>query len=671
MFDSMVESVNSLAFLSWQWREETWLYLMLLPFVWAIFRWLLAEKQQANYADKHLWQWVKVDSESSLSSWSSQGVLHRTGQVFSGWVLKQLKPSRYLAIAWLALMVVLAGPRSSVSQNENITRDGMDVLMVLDVSRSMQVEDETPNRFEYAKALMQSYINRLQPNDRLGLMVYAGKPHLVTPLTFDRGLFAHYLNLVHPAMLPTMGSQLQPALAFGAKHLAQTAGRHQVMMVWTDGQEDEWKPNKSPQGMAQFTQSKIASILVGVGQSYASNIPDKSDASGQLHINGLLVKSRLESLALKQMAAQINGHFIKAEDEMAFLETLMGFSVREGAFSNSRSEASSRLVWVDHAQPFVWLALVMLLLTFNGVKVTGNQSKALKSLAALCAVGLIAFNAPSSAYASERANAVLTQPVSTESHQAYQNFIAKEYELSQQYYDELGGFFGWFGAGASAYRLEDFASAVLYFRQAALVGVSEKQRSDALYNLGNSYYMANLLPQAIASYQQALNYDIDNAKTQHNLALAKKRRKQEAGRQQEKEQGEGQGKGSQSRDSEGAFYGGKKPDPSDPGKGVSGDAPDGSKDGKDFVLPDEEERTDFHLNSNPHSALEMTENNPQSSSQAILTAQQNRQNIESFEQTMRQFQDHQSLLLQRLFEREEGFKAAQEKSHPISGVKPW
>lgn len=667
MFENMINTVNEWAFLSWQWREATWLYLMLVPFIWAVFSRLLAEKQQANYADKHLWQWVKVDGSARLSSWRAQD-----------WLLKQFKPSRYLAIAWLALIIVLAGPRSSVLQSQEITRDGMDVLLVLDVSRSMMVQDETPNRFIYAKTLIQTYINRLQPNDRLGLMVYAGKPHLVTPLTFDRDLFQHYLNLVNPTMLPTMGSQIKPALTFGANHLMQTAGRHQVMMVWTDGQEEEWKPSDLPEGYAQLAEANLAPIIVGVGEPYASNIPDKAHASGHLHINGLLVKSRLESLGLQQVAEQINGHFITAADDLAFLENLMALSVSENAFSNSRKEQSNHLVWEDHSQPFLWLGLLMLLLAFYGLSLKAslgkrvNKSSGLPSIVSLL-VGLgFVFNIPNPAYASDLPEIAISQPASAEMNMAYQNFSDKDYELSQQYYDELGGYHGWFGAGASAYRLDDFASAVLYFRQAAVVGMSEKQRSDALYNLGNSYYKANLLPRAIESYQQALIYDADNAKTKHNLALAERRRQQEAGRQQQDEQGKGEGEGSESRDSEGAFYGGNKPDPSEAGEGVSGDAPEGSKDGKEFVLPDEEERTEFNLTNQQNSALDMVANVSENSEvQAILVAQQNRQNVEAFEQTMRQVQDSQSMLLQRLFEREEGFKAAQEKPHAIPGVKPW
>lgn len=203
---------------------------------------------------------------------------------------------------------------------------------------------------------------------------------------------------------------------------------------------------------------------------------------------------------------------------------------------------------------------------------------------------------------------------------------------------------------------------MVYFQQAAVQALSDQQRAYALLNLGNSFYQAGLFAQAIESYQQALLYDPDYLKAKHNLALAQKQRQRQSGQQQNEETGEGQGQGQSSRDNEGAFYGGQKPDPS-PGEGASGDAPEGDKDGKEFVLPDMPDQMDYSLDNQNALSLNSTAN-------AILDQQQRRQRIEAFEKQLGLIQDNQQQLLKHLFEREEGFQAHQTQAHPLPGVNP-
>jgi Ca-activated chloride channel family protein len=242
--------------------------------------------------------------------------------------------------------------------------------------------------------------------------------------------------------------------------------------------------------------------------------------------------------------------------------------------------------------------------------------------------------------------------------QAYQN---RDYELATEYFDEVGGYFGWFNAGDAAYRNKDYESAVFYFRQALLSAGNDRQRARALYNLGNTYYQSNLLPLAIEAYQGALLYQPDYAKAKHNLAVAQWRLKQE--RMGKKKKGAGGGKSS--KDNEGAFYGGQKPsEQNEPGKGGDGDAPEGNKNGKDFQLPPAEDEQQYDLTAQPISILTEEGN-------AILSQQAQARKIERLEQSLQQVEDKQSELLQRLFEREEGFEAHQTEKHQLPGVQPW
>lgn len=683
----------------WEWRDAQTLWFMLVPVVWWLIAYVIKKRQTAHYADAELLPWVKADAtarnglnaSAGLSDGEDKSANPQPGRFFSSYPFgrrvlglwhfiqrgfgRLVSPMTFLSFAWIAMIIALAGPRSAIPAPNESSRAGVDILIGLDVSRSMLVQDMGGNRFIFSRALIESLLNRLEPNDRVGLMVYAGKPHLVTPLTLDRALFKHYLSLVRPGMLPTRGSQIYPALDFGLKHLKQTAGKAQVLVMLTNGEPVEYQPQTLPEDLAKRsdkTSDKGASdtkvILVGVGKNAASRIPEFTDPTGYLHAFGKLVTSRLEADFLKKLAGQVGGEYLQATNQGAFLQQLLD-AVTEQA--QKRTIVSSTPIWQDHAWPFELAAFILLVLAFYPIKLRSEVSSSVGVLAVgLISASLLGLPTPSQAQddvESPSADLSASQQISKQQ-RAYQAFQSNEFDLSEQLYDGLNQYDGWFGAGDAAYRAADYESAVLYFTQAAVGGRNDQERAQALFNLGNTFFKSNLFPQAIEAYEQALVYLPDYDKAKHNLELAKKmQRQQRKGKQQNDEKGNGSGRGDQSRDAEGSFYGGQKPN-NDPGKGVSGDSQEGEKQAKDFVLPDEEDRTDFRLK--PSEKLQATDK-AEETANAILDQQKRRRTIEKFEQKMQQVQDKQSLLLQHLFEREEGFQAEQEQAHDLPGVKPW
>lgn len=660
---------NLLSIVNWQWRDAQTLWFVLVPIVWWLVNRILRQRSVNNYADSHLLAWVKVENEITiknsvfqLKSTQGGGLGHGFGGRFvaflghlSAFVASLMafvfKPVLMLSVAWICVIIAMAGPRSSVPSPDEYTRAGVDVLVAVDLSLSMTAQDVRPNRYLFMRSLIESLSNRLQANDRLALLAYEAQPHLVSPLSFDRGLFQNYLGLLRPNMLPTQGSQIKPALVFGEEHLQQTAGNARVLIVFSDGEPKNFVEQEEPTGFADLMSSNTKIILVGVGENARVKIPDASHASGYLHHSGLLVTTRLEEPFLQSLAGRIKGVYLKSDTSQLFMNKLLNEVALD---AEKRHFESTHTVWEDHAMPFIWIAFFSLLMAFYPIKWrTNNVTKTAPIL--LLAVWLHFLPIDSLA---GKAQIQLEQ----EAFSAYKN---KNYDLSQQLYDGVEGYQGWFGAGAAAYKAEDYESSVAYFRQSVLVGVTIQQRSDALFNLGNSYYRANLLLQAISAYQQALKYLPANEKTKHNLALAQQRRQIEEGMQRKDEQGDGTGKGSQSRDDEGAFYGGQKPN-SDPGEGVAGDSPEGEKQGKDFVLPQLTNETDFSLQSSTRLTL-----NDTSMGNSILAKLHQEQRMEKFSQAMKGVQDNQAKLLMGIFEREEGFQSVQNEPHEVPGVKPW
>ncbi|WP_029408739.1 VWA domain-containing protein [Thiomicrorhabdus sp. Milos-T2] len=690
------------------WRAPIWLWALLLPVLVAVVQRFLKQRQKQNYADSHLWPWVAVDSPQTTRPGSS-GFEFKQIMFWPINLLRGLfRPSRLLALAWLCFVIAIAEPRSLDTTYDMQTRQGVDVMVDLDVSRSMTAEDVQPNRFLYAKSIVESLVNQLETNDRVALSVFGGQPHSVLPLTYDKSVFSKSLNLIEPGMLPTQGSWLDLALIGALNTLSQTGRPAKVLLVFTDGAPPFWKPIELPSIVQQLKAAKsqkqsdtgVKVIYIGVGQTRSTTIPDPTHSSGNLHVNGLLVQSRLEENQLVKLADKTEGLYLRAQSGQDFMQKLMDEIAQT---TSAYQESQPRKNWHSYSQPFMVIGIISLLLAFYGWQLILGLLNAIKTvwdsllggastdnekphpqndlgkstnihsllltglLLPIVLLGLNSWSTPANAENNHSSKQTLQQ--------AYQAFNSESYELAESLYDAVPNYKGWFGAGASAYKNGDLEAAVLYFRQAAWQAPTQHMRAQSLYNLGNSYYQANLLPQAIESFKQALLYQSPYEKAEHNLALAQERLNLEIQGKLKKSDkpGKEDSEGSRGSDSQGAFYGGQKPGDSnskEPGFGSDGDASSGNRSGKKVNIPEIDALTNYRLNP---SIVKLRLNSLQDdkSVNKVLIAQHKQQRAEKFEHQLQQLQDDQKALLQRLFEREEGFHAKQDEAHPIPGVQPW
>lgn len=691
------------------WRAPNWLWALLLPILWWALKQLGQKQHQQAYADRHLWPWIATENaivtpqSGSLSSTAepSSSILTRPGLLRK--ITRPLtylgrffnSPSRLITLAWLCLIIALAGPRSLISAPDLQSREGVDILVSMDLSQSMNATDLYPNRFLFAKSLVESMTSKLQMGDRLALQGFAGQAHMVSPLSYDRDLFRHSLNLLEPGLLPLQGSWLELAVIGGLTHLSQTAGKAKVMVLFTNGAPQFWQPIELPKSAQSSKYSKLQKlsdtgvkiILVGVGMPVPTTLPDSEDRSGKLHANGLLVQSRLEESRLKKMAQSLEGVYLRADAGQEFMTKLLKEVTLPAA---SRTHSQENRVWQDYAWPFILLGLILLLMAFYllgllklglfksaGLLLRSKSSKASQEINGFMwlGAGLVLILLQGFPQAGFSQTPAADQRASFKhSLEAFSAYSAGDYEISRSLYDQNANFSGWFGAGAAAYKLNEFESAIAYFRQAAWAAIDNKNRSKALFNLGNSYYQTNLLAHAVESYQQALRYRTDYIKAEHNLSLALQRKTIEDRAQQQTKDKASEEESGSGRDSDGAFYGGTKPNAADnpePGFGSDGDSPKGDKSGEMAALPDSQDETNYRLSAGSDKMTMNSSNGSNSRAKAILNQQLQRKRAEQFEYELQLLEDDQKTLLKRLFEREAGFHAAQPQAHPIPGIQPW
>lgn len=209
----------------------------------------------------------------------------------------------------LALMLgALARPQADAGTRVEKTR-GRNLLFVLDLSRSMRVTDVKPDRLAQAKAAIYEILDS-RPNDRVGVVGFAGAPYLFTPLTVDHSAVRETVAQLDETWVPTGGSNLTAALQLSVDTLKKTGVKQNALVVLSDGEEHEPGLTKA---IAEAEKAGIYIFAIGVGTEDGDFVPGDSLTGGKFRDNrGNPVLSRLNPEVLRQIASETHGRFALA-----------------------------------------------------------------------------------------------------------------------------------------------------------------------------------------------------------------------------------------------------------------------------------------------------------------------------------------------------------------------
>ena len=213
-----------------------------------------------------------------------------------------------------ALMIVgLARPQRGHSRTE-ITANGIDILLALDVSGSMQaldfkVEGRRVNRIEVVKSVVSKFIEE-RPNDRIGLIAFAAAPYLVSPLTLDHDWLQQNLERVTTAVANEDGTAIGSAIAAGVNRLRATTAKSKVVILLTDGMNNTGKI--APIAAAEAAKAMGVKIYtIGVGVRGMAPVPVRDEA-GNMRI--MMDKVDVDEKTLQTVADDTGGSFYRATD---------------------------------------------------------------------------------------------------------------------------------------------------------------------------------------------------------------------------------------------------------------------------------------------------------------------------------------------------------------------
>jgi len=250
--------------------------------------------------------------ETATLQYSNLGIVKSAGK--SRWSLYRhfLFVLRMVAIVFLIL--ALARPQSG-SKEEQVTTEGIDIIIALDISGSMRAEDFKPkNRLEVAKLVAQDFVKGRQ-NDRIGMVVFAGESYTQCPLTLDYGVLLNFIEDVKIGMI-TDGTAIGMALANAVNRLRDSRAKSKVIILLTDGRNNAGELH--PLTAAQVAEAiGIRVYTVGAGSRGTALYPVDDPILGKRYQR---MPVEIDEELLQQMAKMTGGKYFRAVDRKSLEE---------------------------------------------------------------------------------------------------------------------------------------------------------------------------------------------------------------------------------------------------------------------------------------------------------------------------------------------------------------
>ena len=293
-----------------------------------------------------LWRYRKQDAAVQHSDIAVFDGIGKSLRVRLRWLPYAL---RCLAVA--AMVVALARPQSSLSRQE-MTVEGIDIVMAMDISGSMLAEDFRPNRLEAAKKVASDFIEG-RKNDRVGLVVFAGQAFTQVPLTVDHHVLLQQLGGVKSGIVRD-GTALGDGLATAINRIKDSEAKSKVIILLTDGVNNQGSVD--PLSAAEIAKLYgIRLYTIGVGTLGKAPYPFR-DQMGRVHYQNIDVE--IDEPLMRQMAELTDdGRYFRATNKKALQEIFSQIDEME----KSKIDVTQYAQTKDEQTPWLWLALVALM----------------------------------------------------------------------------------------------------------------------------------------------------------------------------------------------------------------------------------------------------------------------------------------------------------------------
>ncbi|OJW50256.1 MAG: hypothetical protein BGO67_02715 [Alphaproteobacteria bacterium 41-28] len=386
---------------------------------------------------------------------------------------------------WILLIAALAGPRWGYQEIETFLPN-QNLLILLDLSRSMDIDDIKPSRLIRARQKIEDILNLAQ-GVKIGLIAFAATPHMITPLTDDKEALRNLLPSLDTDLVYTQGSKLSPALIMASRLLEAVPGNNKSLLIITDGGFEDSSAIAMAHDLAQ--KGFIINAL-GVGTEEGGPVQD--DNGNFMKKQGKIVISKLENDKLLEISRVGNGQYLQMHYSDEDVRTLLN-RIREKSKAEERTPQKIRQ-WEERFYIFILPLMAIVLFWFR---------KGFIFPVVFFFLFMLGYQ---------------TQAKGLEDFFKNNQQLGKEalergdYDIATQKFKDP------YRQGVAHYKAGNFAEAEKLFRQSVRLEVA----TEATYNLGNALAKQRKLEEAMSAYEKVLEKSPNHTKAKHNLEIVKK-----------------------------------------------------------------------------------------------------------------------------------------------------
>ncbi|MBC7886491.1 MAG: VWA domain-containing protein [Ferruginibacter sp.] len=421
-------------------------------------------------------------------------------------------------------VLALANPRMPLG-TATVHRSGIDVMIALDVSKSMLAQDIKPDRLERAKQLLAKLIDKLS-EDRIGIVVFAGRAYLQMPLTTDHAAAKMYLSSATPGVVPTQGTVIGDALKMCNAAFNVKEKKYKSIILISDGEDHDDNAVKLAKALAS---EGVMINTIGIGSPEGAMIVDAETNEVKRDATGAPVVTKLNEIGLKDIAVNGNGIyqlFTNTDEVVSRIETQLKSLGQKPITENSLINFQYFFPWL------LALVLIVLLAEFlvSEIKsVKKNLPSINKKKVNPVTVLLIFFIAPSISFAQNDNKLV------KKGNEAYKK---KQYEVAREDYKKAAeknpaNQKAQYNLGNALYKTAKPEEAVAAYDAAIQNSRLAIEKSGAFYNKGVVLQNEKKLPECIDAYKNSLR--LNPADEDARLNLQKALQQQQKQQQQQKE----------------------------------------------------------------------------------------------------------------------------------------
>ncbi len=315
--------------------QPEYLYLLLIvPLIWVLYFYSVYKKK------KNLAKFGHVKTLEPLMPDVSK---YKPGTKF---FLQQL--------ALIVLVFLIARPQMG-AKVETVKKQGVEIVVALDVSNSMLARDINPSRLEKAKMMLSKLVDELD-NDKVGLIVFAGDAYTQLPITSDFVSAKMFLSSIDPNMVPTQGTAIGRAISLAMNSFTPDESADKAIIVITDGENHE---DDAVAMAAEAAKKGIRVDVIGIGSPQGSPIPMSNESSDFRKDNeGNVVITKLNEQMGQEIAKAGEGIYVTADNTNSALRVLTS-QIKKMKKSDIESKVYSE--YDEQFQGLAWIVLLLLL----------------------------------------------------------------------------------------------------------------------------------------------------------------------------------------------------------------------------------------------------------------------------------------------------------------------